>query len=421
MIKSYLVFIFFVLLSINLSASASYSNSGDLLTYQSGETKTFQVDIENGVSLCVNVEGEMQEVLSEQCSLDFGGCLTLNDGINTHYNKRKSYGRDLSALIAVYKESDGDTLELNVTNHYEKEKSIRLTPFQDLYKLDVIQSFSPGEMKEYTISSDQAMQVVVKVIKPHEPVKVSCNISSEGKENCISLGQLPEDSKSPNKWTYSSTNVGIGYTAKEPDKDGLIKFSVISHYQIKKNLSIKVLKPKPSNWCEVAKWASDELRDRERQSSTMKWKESTPSDVVKLVGFIIVVLCLVVYWIPSLRASLINSVAVKYFCGRWPRKTFNLAFLGGLIVFYGLIDLSPFLNKSIALFGIEALGVVVALVTILMNTGFVLISILRLHDINRRGWWALLGFIPYVNILFVILLMLWPSSSKRLEQKESKM
>ncbi|MET0334494.1 MAG: DUF805 domain-containing protein [Rhizobacter sp.] len=36
---------------------------------------------------------------------------------------------------------------------------------------------------------------------------------------------------------------------------------------------------------------------------------------------------------------------------------------------------------------------------------------LRLHDINRSGWWGLLSFVPYVNFVFGVVLAFWPGNA----------
>ena len=107
-----------------------------------------------------------------------------------------------------------------------------------------------------------------------------------------------------------------------------------------------------------------------------------------------------------------KEIIVSFLSGRWPRKTFNLVLLISLITSYLLIEVSPFFNLVVVQFGLKSLVPIATLLTVLMNIGFVLISVLRLHDLNRSGWWALLGFIPIVNVLFVILLMFWPSSTE---------
>lgn len=42
--------------------------------------------------------------------------------------------------------------------------------------------------------------------------------------------------------------------------------------------------------------------------------------------------------------------------------------------------------------------------------GFFVGMVQRLHDCNRTGWWALLVFIPYVDIAFLLALMFYPGT-----------
>jgi uncharacterized membrane protein YhaH (DUF805 family) len=104
---------------------------------------------------------------------------------------------------------------------------------------------------------------------------------------------------------------------------------------------------------------------------------------------------------------------VSFLSGRWPRKTFNLVLIASLIAAYILIEVSPFFNLVIEHLGIGALNPVLILLTVLLNIGFFLIIILRLHDLNRAGWWSPVIFIPVVNVVFLILLIIWPSSTER--------
>jgi uncharacterized membrane protein YhaH (DUF805 family) len=59
-------------------------------------------------------------------------------------------------------------------------------------------------------------------------------------------------------------------------------------------------------------------------------------------------------------------------------------------------------------------GIVANAVLVLLYLGSTIVSILfsirRLHDLNRSGWWLLLSLIPLVNILFFLVLILWPGS-----------
>lgn len=55
---------------------------------------------------------------------------------------------------------------------------------------------------------------------------------------------------------------------------------------------------------------------------------------------------------------------------------------------------------------INGLGLFIAF-GILVPVGLSL-SVRRLHDFNLKGWWLLLGLLPYVGIVLVILLLLLP-------------
>jgi uncharacterized membrane protein YhaH (DUF805 family)/Tfp pilus assembly major pilin PilA len=66
--------------------------------------------------------------------------------------------------------------------------------------------------------------------------------------------------------------------------------------------------------------------------------------------------------------------------------------------------LTPLLGRLILLpFG---LGVIVALIWGLR------VNALRLHDLNRSGWWVLLTFIPYLGALVSLVLALWPGNAE---------
>lgn len=40
------------------------------------------------------------------------------------------------------------------------------------------------------------------------------------------------------------------------------------------------------------------------------------------------------------------------------------------------------------------------------------VSVLRLHDVNRSGWWVLLTLVPYLGAVVNLLLLLWPGTSE---------
>ncbi len=43
----------------------------------------------------------------------------------------------------------------------------------------------------------------------------------------------------------------------------------------------------------------------------------------------------------------------------------------------------------------------------------------RLHDVGMSGWWVLLIFIPVINIIFLLVLYIYPSESERNEYGSS--
>ena len=46
------------------------------------------------------------------------------------------------------------------------------------------------------------------------------------------------------------------------------------------------------------------------------------------------------------------------------------------------------------------------------------VAVRRLHDINKSGWWVLVGVIPFVNIIGGLLLLYW--MCKKGDQKDNR-
>ncbi|MBW9112223.1 DUF805 domain-containing protein [Rhizobium cauense] len=93
----------------------------------------------------------------------------------------------------------------------------------------------------------------------------------------------------------------------------------------------------------------------------------------------------------------VSSVFSKYavFSGRAGRPEFWWFALFNVIASLIL----AFLDK--ALFGYEILGAIYGLVVLLPGLG---VAVRRLHDIDRSGWWLLVGLIPLVGW---IVLLVW--------------
>jgi uncharacterized membrane protein YhaH (DUF805 family) len=61
----------------------------------------------------------------------------------------------------------------------------------------------------------------------------------------------------------------------------------------------------------------------------------------------------------------------------------------------GLID--------IALFGLEGSSAIESLVGLALFLPGLAVSVRRLHDLDRSGWWVLLGLIPLVGVIILII------------------
>ena len=47
------------------------------------------------------------------------------------------------------------------------------------------------------------------------------------------------------------------------------------------------------------------------------------------------------------------------------------------------------------------------------GVGGIMVSIRRLHDLDKTGWWLLIALIPFVNIIFALYLYLMPGTVGR--------
>lgn len=101
---------------------------------------------------------------------------------------------------------------------------------------------------------------------------------------------------------------------------------------------------------------------------------------------------------------ILECVTSKYakFDGRAGRKQFwlfMLAYFGAMMVIRALdggMSMHDDLN------GISALSVVFWLSMVLP---YIAVSIRRLHDTNRSGWWFLIGLVPVIGLVWFFVLM----------------
>ncbi len=86
------------------------------------------------------------------------------------------------------------------------------------------------------------------------------------------------------------------------------------------------------------------------------------------------------------------------FDGRSNRGEYWWAFLGIIIV-------SIVLSIIDAMLGIQLLGIIFSLATLVPG---IALGIRRLHDIDKSGWWLLIGLIPLVGALVLIYFFVQP-------------
>lgn len=80
---------------------------------------------------------------------------------------------------------------------------------------------------------------------------------------------------------------------------------------------------------------------------------------------------------------------------------------------FGLAALSPGgLESQGAAFPL-GISVFLILISLVMLYFSIVFSSRRLHDMNLRGWWLLLMFIPVVNVIFTLVILLARGSAER--------
>ena len=114
---------------------------------------------------------------------------------------------------------------------------------------------------------------------------------------------------------------------------------------------------------------------------------------------------------PSLLDLAISAVKHKYllFNGRASRKEFWAVMLFSVLISFAL-QLLYTLGFAIS----DNLGLLLALPFVIFSLGMVIpqlaVSVRRLHDTDKSGWWLVLGFIPIFGTIALIVLFSLASS-----------
>jgi uncharacterized membrane protein YhaH (DUF805 family) len=95
---------------------------------------------------------------------------------------------------------------------------------------------------------------------------------------------------------------------------------------------------------------------------------------------------------------------------RVSRTTYLLANIAMAVVFgLMLLAATTLIMVGEHMFAAKAVGWLASLVIITMYAYCsIVVSVNRLHDIGISGWWTLVQFAPYVNIVFGLFLLLMP-------------
>jgi|SRR5664279_3025159 len=86
------------------------------------------------------------------------------------------------------------------------------------------------------------------------------------------------------------------------------------------------------------------------------------------------------------------------FTGRARRSEYWYFVLGNVVIGFVLGILDAVLRKII---GIGPLGMIYGFAVLIPG---VAVSIRRLHDTDRSGWWLLLGLVPLVGLVLIVFL-----------------
>jgi uncharacterized membrane protein YhaH (DUF805 family) len=102
------------------------------------------------------------------------------------------------------------------------------------------------------------------------------------------------------------------------------------------------------------------------------------------------------------------GVLKKYveFSGRARRKEYWFFVLFNLIIMCVLSAVDVFVGTRNAVAGLGVLTGIYALVVLLPGLG---VSVRRLHDTGRSGWWLLIALVPLVGGIIVLIFMVLDS------------
>jgi uncharacterized membrane protein YhaH (DUF805 family) len=104
------------------------------------------------------------------------------------------------------------------------------------------------------------------------------------------------------------------------------------------------------------------------------------------------------------------TVLKKYavFSGRARRKEYWFFILFHILVIIGLSIIETMLGMGGETAGYGMLTLIYTLAVFLPALG---VTIRRLHDSDRSGWWVLIGFVPLIGGIVLLIFMILPGTS----------
>lgn len=105
-----------------------------------------------------------------------------------------------------------------------------------------------------------------------------------------------------------------------------------------------------------------------------------------------------------------NTFSIK---GRAKRTEFN--YFMCLLLVFAIIISSPLGQYS------ENLIIILLMISIFLTVSHITVSIRRLHDLGRTGWFVLLFFIPLINFFFAFYLMFAKGSDEKNKYDENSL
>lgn len=121
------------------------------------------------------------------------------------------------------------------------------------------------------------------------------------------------------------------------------------------------------------------------------------------------------------EASLGNNNEEKYqpkllaFHGRIGRLRYlAYSFGSSMVLVAGLVLVGLVAQMLAALLGPTFSGIIMGIVLVIYYIGLLVISVMfmkrRLNDLDKSGWWALLMFVPFLNLVFAIYILFFPGT-----------